>query len=86
MLFEDFEGSNLQLNKPGSMTDEECGSLMAFHGRYANGVPFFRVHAKPSKEDLEALNAGRGIWLDVLGTSFPPVSLFTADEQGNVNE
>lgn len=95
MLPVDFEGSNLDLGKPPQMTDEECASIRAYKAtapeRGFAGVeagtdyPFILTAWMPSKEDLEALNAGRPLWLRVLSFKHPPVALFTLDEKNEIN-
>lgn len=92
MLFVEFEGANTQLNKPQDWTDEQCSSVVAYHGKDNNGVPVWILKCMPSKEDIEAIQAGRGIYLQVCGQRmppsdyFPPVGLFTVDEKGQPNE
>lgn len=77
----DFPEANTQFTKPDDMTDEQCGGLSAYVGEgHINTVWM------PNKEDLEALNAGRPIIVCVRGSSLPPMSLFTADEEGRPNE
>ena len=101
MLAIEFQGSR-QIGKPKNMTDEECGGLEILQGTVQEegdlpayihvGVttpetwPFTLSCWKPSKEDLEALNAGRPIWVRVLSHVVHPLSLFTTDEQGEVNQ
>lgn len=85
MLPIDFEGSNIELVKPHGMTDEECMSVPAFHGFDNGGNHFFLTAWRPSKEDMEAINAGRPIMLKVLATQTPPVALYTFDENFNAN-
>jgi hypothetical protein len=86
---------NITLVKPEKTTDEECYELRAMRGEMEfgkdeNGQPqmvtFHLVGFYPSKEDLEALNAGRGFYLRILGGGFPPVALFTVDENGEIND
>ena len=100
MIAIEFEGSH-QIGKPANMTDEECSGLeilQAYTARpgdrpefVAVGVtdgppyPFTLSYWKPSKEDLEALNAGRGIWVRLLTHTVHPIALYTADEDGNIN-
>lgn len=82
-----FEGCNRRFEKPSSMTDEECSAIDAFVFAVpeSNGV-VTRTYWMPSKEDIDAINAGRGIALDImLSGGMPPVSLFTLDEEGNIN-
>jgi hypothetical protein len=80
MLPIDFEGTNITLGKPGNMTDEQCSEVKAYRGTDNDGFPFFLTAWKLSKEDLEAVNSGRPIMLKVLGSSVPPVSMYTYDE------
>ncbi len=39
----------------------------------------------PSKEDIEAIAAGRGIVLDMHIQVMIPVAIFTLDENGEIN-
>lgn len=81
-----FPESNIQFNKPTSMDDSECLPISAYSGVDANGNPHINTVWQPSKEDIEAINAGRPIVVCVLGTGLSPMSLFTFDENGNSNE
>ena len=85
MLAIDFEEANLTLEKPASMTDEECSSIRAYKGVDEGNSPFILTIWQPSKEDIEAINAGRPICLKTLGHSFAPVALFTYDEDYKPN-
>lgn len=80
-----FPESNMTFNKPTSMDDSECLPLSVYVGEDKDGNPYINSVWMPSKEDLEAINAGRPIVLTILGTGMPPVSLFTYDENGNSN-
>lgn len=60
------------LGKPDCMTDEQCMSLPVF----SDGSQYWSCW-QPNKEDIEAINAGKPIWLNVLGAGHPPVSLQT---------
>lgn len=77
----DFPESNITFGKPSDMTDEQCFSISAY-----KGDGFINTVWLPNKEDIEAINAGRPIILSIVGNGMPPVSLFTCDEQGNINE
>lgn len=84
------------------MTDEECSGLpilQAFSERpedppqfvqagVCDGPPYpFTLSAwMPSKEDLDAMNAGRPIWVRFLSHTVFPMSLFTTDEAGQINQ
>lgn len=80
-----FEGANIDLAKPEEMTDEQCFSLPAEKNIDSQGFPYFLTAWMPNKEDLEALNAGRPLFLKVIGQGHPPVALFTVDDQGEGN-
>jgi hypothetical protein len=81
MMAVDFQESNITLGKPSDMTDEQCSSIRAQKTVTHDGFPCFLTCWMPSKEDLEALNAGRPLILMTLGEGFPPVSLFTNNEK-----
>jgi hypothetical protein len=101
MLAQNFEGAR-EIGKPKGMTDEECGGLPIFqlHSPKAEeapqfvmaGVvegppyPFTLTHWKPSKEDLEAMNAGRGFWVRFLTHTVYPMAVFTLNEAGEINQ
>jgi len=80
-----FEGSNINLTKPSDMTDEQCFSLPAEKNIDSQGFPYFLTAWMPNKEDVEALIAGRPLFLKSIGTEFQPVALFTLDENGEGN-
>lgn len=80
-----FEGVNTNLGKPDNMTDEECLGLPAQRGVDGSGFPYFLTGWMPNKEDLEALNRGEPIYLKVIGNGFPPVAMFTVDQEGELN-
>lgn len=85
MLPVDFEGTNLQLNKPESMTDEQCMSIRAYHGYTDDGRLMFLTAWKPNKEDIEAMQRGEPIYIRYISNYFPPTSVFTFDEKGEIN-
>lgn len=76
-----FPESNIQFGKPENMTDEECYSVSAY-----KGDGFINTVWMPNREDIEAINAGRPIILSITGSSMPPVSMFTCDENNLPNE
>lgn len=85
MLAIDFPGTNTTFGKPANMTDEQCGSLSALVGFDADGLPYVLTAWQPNYEDLQALNAGRPLMLQVVSSRMPPVSLWTYDENTNPN-
>ena len=82
----DFPEANAWFEKPETMTDEECFPVSAYKGIDKNGRPYTNVVYMPSKEDIEAILAGRPIVVTWLIDGLIPHSLFTYDENGNVNE
>jgi len=77
MLPKDFTEANFTFNKPSSMTDEECASLRVYRGNTSDGVPVIISKWQPSKEDIDAINNGEGIFVYITGTGMPPISLTT---------
>lgn len=80
-----FEGAK-EFKKPKSMTDEECMSIPAYENIDVNGHHFFLTAWKPSYEDLQALNRGEPIYVKTLSQGLPPMSLFTLNEHGQIND
>lgn len=80
MIPVEFEGANMVIQKPESMTDEECASISVYRDETG-----FTEHWMPSKEDIEAINAGRGIWVKILMNVLPPVAMWTQDENNEIN-
>lgn len=87
-----FQGAR-EIGKPEDMTDEQCYSLWAMPFEYKREDPDGNTVTsnvwlecwQPSKEDIEAINAGRPIWLQIHSNGLPPVALLTLDENGNSN-
>lgn len=77
MLPTDFPQANFTFTKPESITDEECSDLRVFKGAYPDGTPVIISKWQPSKEDIEAINRGEGIFLSITGMGMPPVCIFT---------
>lgn len=82
----DFPESNHTFSEPVSMDDSECLPLHVYVGKDTKGLPYINSVWQPNKEDIEAINAGRPIMLTVCGNMMPPVSLFTCDESGEINQ
>lgn len=85
MMAVEFPGMNAVFRKPSDMSDEQCGSLRALVGTDDEGFPFVMSVWQPSKEDIDAINAGSPICLKILGHTQPPVCLFTVDGGGQPN-
>jgi len=77
MLPIDFKEANFTFTKPAGWTDEQCSDLRVWRGAYSDGTPGIISKWQPSKEDIEAINRGEGIYLSITGTGMPPISLFT---------
>lgn len=80
-----FEGA-IEMHKPDQMTDEQCMSTWALISVDENGYRHFTQAWKPSYEDLQALNRGEPIWVDIISNQLPPIGLFTMDENGTCND
>lgn len=80
-----FEGANFTFKKPESMSEEDCGDLPVYKGTDPKGYPMILSAWQPSEKDIEAINAGRPIYLNIVGHGMPPVSVFTTNEAGEAN-
>lgn len=85
MLPVDFVGSNIVMNRPSDMTDEQCGSVYARRDVDENNFPYIVTAWMPSKEDLEAVSAGRPIYIAQYGQGMQPMSVWTTDENNETN-
>lgn len=79
MEYTNFPSANHTLNKPPSMTDEECGSLRVHSGATREGHPVLVSKWVPNDEELEHLKNGDGVYLIVYGISHPPVMVTAID-------
>ena len=67
-----FKGSNDVLRAaPG--TEDQVNDLHIFRGQNLDGYPYVVSCWVPTKEDLEALSNGGGVFLLVMGSTHPPV-------------
>lgn len=69
----DFKESNCVLDKPLSMTRDECEALNVFKGASANGVPVNISCWKFTKEDMEEIAKTGRLWITVFGKDMPPI-------------
>lgn len=77
----------IEIGKPASMTDEQCMSVFAaIISNENNIVTHYTTLWKPSFEDLQALNRGEGIYVQVLSNRLPPMALYTVNEKGECND
>lgn len=88
-----FEGAR-EIGKPENMTDEQCFSIWAHNQDYTytgeDGKQYqTRVWTeawKPSKEDIEAINRGEPVYIQIHSIGLPPISVFTLDKYGKSND
>lgn len=71
--------NNGTLGRPDGMTDAECQALPVTRIVYdlAGGdqAPASVSYWQPTAEQLALLNAGKPVWLSVMGHAHPPVML-----------
>ena len=88
-----FEGAK-EIGKPKEMTYEQCFSMWALPVDYEFKGEDGKQHKsrywveawKPSKEDIDAINRGEPIYLQIHSIGLPPVAMFTLDENGKSND
>lgn len=80
-----FEGSNQIFTTPKGMTTDQCGNLHAFKGLTDDGFPYILTCWQPSEKDIEAIINGQPVVVQVISTSFAPMSLWTMNEDGTAN-
>jgi hypothetical protein len=86
MLPVDFPGTNMTIDKPPTMTDEEeCLSIRAYGGVDNDGYAFILTAWQPSYEDIQAINRGEPIYLKQLVRQMPVTFMATLNEKGEVN-
>jgi hypothetical protein len=77
----------IPLGKPADMSEEQCRSLPVWMADQPNtGIPLVISAWMPNKEDIEAIVAGRPVYLAVVGHTMAPVDLYTTDEAGEINQ
>jgi hypothetical protein len=81
MLPVDFPERNFTYTKPKGWTDEQCSDLQVWRGTSpleGGGMTATIISCwQPSKEDIEAINAGKPIFLKILSAEQPPVEVTT---------
>lgn len=87
MLPSNFSGSNIELGAPANMpADKVYDNIPAFFGIDENNCYIFITAWMPSKEDMDALKEGRPIFVKIYSNHMSPLSLFTQDNIGEINE
>lgn len=83
----DFPEANNFYDKPKSMTDEQCYPISVYEHKNEKGeIEYINTVWMPSKEDIEAINAGRPVVMTMSANFLVPHALYTYDENGNSNE
>jgi hypothetical protein len=72
-----FEGSNVVLQRPDGMTDEECAPLCVRREVLADTYPVVMSCWKLTEEEFQELLKTKRVWLTVYGVTMPPVALTT---------
>lgn len=70
-----FDEENTVLNKPTSMTADECEALSVCCCQSESGWPVVITCWKLTKEELEEVNRTGRVYLVVVGDTMPPVKL-----------
>lgn len=73
-----FAGANTEWKRPEGTTEQQCSTLPVLKGVTKFGAAeavVSRSAWKPSEEELEMLNAGSVVYLDVFGVHHPVVSV-----------
>lgn len=77
MHFAEFPQQNTLFRKPADMTEEQCGDLPVHRGAFPDGTPCIISCWKVTPEDLERIKETGEVWLSIVGSGMPPVSVFT---------
>jgi len=72
------------IGKPKDMTDEQCNGIWAMTGKEEE-FRFFLECWQPNSEDRAAIAAGGPVWLKIMASGLPPISVFTHNEAGESN-
>lgn len=67
--------NNDVLAAPESMSHDECRSLAITRVQYAGAGLGVVSYWQPTAAQIALLNAGRPVWLSVMGMTHPPVML-----------
>ena len=90
----DFEEADITMTEPKGMEDNVI-PIRALRDNLEIPDPesgetrlynYFITAWKPNKEDLEALNRGEPIYVQIIYPGLPPMSLFTLNTQGDRND
>lgn len=72
-----FPQANTEYEKPVTMPDEHCMPISAFKGTDENGYPVIITKWQLNYEDIEYIKNTGELWLVIVGTNFPPLTITT---------
>mgnify|MGYP001561571871 CR=1 FL=1 len=75
MFPSDFDQSNKVLDRPPTMTADDCDPLNVWRGDDSEGIPVVISCWKFTKEELEIMQKTGKVWLIIRGTTMPPASI-----------
>lgn len=83
----EIDGANMHLRMPEHMiNDGNCIEIVPARGGLdRNEQPYIETAWMPNYEDMQALKAGRPIIFRLSAPFYPPVAMYTLDEDGNPN-
>lgn len=85
MLPVDFKGSNYQSEIPARF-EKDCIPIPGMRGIDKQGNPYILMQFQPSKEDIEAILAGRPVCIAIYNHKITcPMAVYTYDENFQVN-
>lgn len=67
--------NNHVLGAPSGFTIEQCSALAVTVTNYSDGTVGLKSFWRPTSEELDQLNAGAQVTLEILSESYPPVIL-----------
>ena len=70
-----FEGENAVLDRPDSMTVDQCEPLSVMRAKTEDGLPVVISCWKATAEELAEINRTGRVWLVVFGPSMQPARL-----------
>lgn len=74
-----FKEANTTFTKPEGFSKEECGSLPTFNGKDGAGHDVMVSAWSPTTEEIHRMIAGKPVYLVIVGTVMPPVSITVDD-------
>ena len=81
----EFAQANTKYAPPLGMSHNEFPIRSVLKAIDTKGRMIFIEKWQPSQADIDAIVAGRGIFVKVTDNALPPVTVFTLDRSGEVN-